>query len=76
VEEIQDDPDAGLSDMLPELSEEYKDVIAKVRKVVKIFRRSPSKNDAVLQKFVIQEHGKDLALMLDCPLVGTICWRY
>jgi hypothetical protein len=48
VEEIQDDPDAGLSDMLPELSEEYKDVIAKVRKVVKIFRRSPSRNDAVL----------------------------
>ena len=66
VEEIQDNLD-GESDTLPELSEEYKDVIAKVRKVVKIFRRSPTKNDAVLQKYVLQEHGKDLALMLDCP---------
>ncbi len=64
VEEIQDDID---SDTVPELADEYKDVIAKVRKVVKIFRRSPTKNDAVLQKYVLQEHGKDLSLILDCP---------
>jgi len=66
VEDIQDDLDTE-SDTLPELSDAYKGAIAKVREVVKIFRRSPTKNDAVLQKYVIQEHGKDLALMLDCP---------
>jgi BED zinc finger len=62
VEEIQDDIYTVL-----ELSDDYRDVILKVRKVVKIFRKSPTKNDAVLQKYVLQEHGKDLSLMLDCP---------
>jgi hypothetical protein len=50
VEDIQDDID---SDTVPELEDKYKDVIAKVRKVVKIFSRSPTKNDAVLQKHVL-----------------------
>jgi hypothetical protein len=62
VEEIQDDNDA-----VPELSDDYEEVISKVRKVVKIFRKSPTKNDAILQKYVREEHGKDLSLMLDCP---------
>lgn len=66
VEEIQDDLHTE-SDTMPELSDEYKNVIAKVRRVVKIFKRSPTRNDAVLQKYVLQEHGKDLNLMLDCP---------
>lgn len=50
VEDIQDDID---SDTVPELEDKYKDVIAKVRKVGKIFSRSPTKNDAVLQKHVL-----------------------
>jgi len=66
VEEIQDNLNSD-SDTLLEFSDEYKDVIATVRKVVKIFRRSPTKNDDILQKYVIEEHGKELALMLDCP---------
>jgi hypothetical protein len=49
VEEIQYNIDSE-SDTLPELSGEYKEVISKVRKVVRIFRRSPTKNNAVLQK--------------------------
>jgi len=66
IEEIQDDLHTE-SDRLPELSDWYKDVIAKVSKVVKIFKRSSTKIDAVFQKYVLQEHGKDLGLMLECP---------
>jgi len=61
VEEIQEDHDTGSNwgggYPLPiphtlELSDDYKDVIAKVRKVVKMLRKSPTKNNAVLQKYV------------------------
>jgi hypothetical protein len=52
VEEIQYNIDSE-SNTLPELSDEYKEVISKVRKVVRFFRRSPTKNDAVLQKYVL-----------------------
>ena len=38
--------------------------IEKVRKIVKIFRKSPLKNE-ILQKYVNGEHGKDLQLKLD-----------
>lgn len=44
----------------------YNDLINKVRKVVKIFKKSPTKNDAYLQKYVQQELGKGLSLILDC----------
>lgn len=40
-------------------------LIAKVRKVIKIFRASPTKNDDVLQKNVKAEFGKELMLILD-----------
>ena len=33
-----------------ELSEQYRHIIEKVRKIVKMFRRSPVKNDSILQK--------------------------
>lgn len=61
--QIEDDTDFDI----PELSDQYKEVIDKVRKVVKIFRKSPTKNDAILQKYVVEGHGKELNLMLDCP---------
>lgn len=48
-----------------ELISLYKDLIGKVRKVVKIFRKSPTKN-ACLQKYVQQDLGKDYGLILDC----------
>jgi len=44
----------------------YNDLINKVRKVVKVFKKSPTKNDAYLQKYVQQELGKNLSLILDC----------
>ena len=40
-------------------------LIQKVRKVVKIFRSSPTKNDKVLQKYVKEEFWKELSLVLD-----------
>ena len=39
-------------------------LIQKIRKVVKIFRSLPTKNDKVLQKYVKEEFGKELSLVL------------
>lgn len=44
---------------------EYDDLIRKVRKTVKLFRKSPTKND-VLQKYISNEFGKNMQLVLDC----------
>jgi len=41
-------------------------LIEKIRKVVRIFRRSPTRNDDFLQKHVKAELGKELKLILDC----------
>ena len=38
----------------------------KARKVVVLFKRSPTKNGAVLQKYVKEEKGSKLSLILDC----------
>ena len=37
-----------------------------MRAIVRIFRRSPTKNDAILQPYVKRELGKELSLVLDC----------
>lgn len=42
-----------------------KPVIEKARKKVRMFRKSPTKND-ILQSYVKQEKGKELKLILDC----------
>lgn len=39
-------------------------IITKIRSVVKLFRRSPTKNE-VLQKHVINEFGKEICFILD-----------
>ena len=44
--------------------EDIRPIIEKVRKVVKLFRRSPTKND-LLQKYVQADHGKEIMLKLD-----------
>ncbi|CAH0560586.1 unnamed protein product [Brassicogethes aeneus] len=44
----------------------YYDLFQKVRKVVKLFKRSPTKYDMYLQKYVKEETGKELSLILDC----------
>lgn len=49
-----------------EVVSDYSVLIAKVRKTVKIFKKSPTKNDIYLQKYIEEEHGKRLELILDC----------
>ena len=67
-EEIFDD---GLTTAFPAREEcpaftlEMEDVLKKVRKVFKVFRKSTMKNE-VLEKYVMQEHEKELSLILDC----------
>ena len=55
------------TDIIAELSDSYQAVVNKVRKIVKIFKRSPTKNDAVLQKYVkMDNEARECALLLDC----------
>lgn len=49
-----------------ELIPTYSDLVKKVRAVVKIFKKSPVKNDSFLQKYVQEELKKRLELVLDC----------
>ncbi|GBM83363.1 hypothetical protein AVEN_73149-1, partial [Araneus ventricosus] len=44
----------------------YNDLLLKVRKVVKLFKRSPTKYDMYLQKYVKEDTGKELSFILDC----------
>lgn len=49
-----------------ELLPQYRELIQKVRKIVKVFSsKSPVKND-LLQKYIKAEFGKELQLILDC----------
>ena len=50
---------------IPDCNVEIENVFKKVRKVVKIFRKSPVKN-VVLQKYVLLEQNKELSFVLDC----------
>jgi hypothetical protein len=54
------------ANLIAELSDNYNQLVEKVRKIVKIFRRSPTKNDDVLQKYIKAEVGHELSLSLDC----------
>jgi hypothetical protein len=59
-------------DSIAELSPQYRTTITKVRNIVKMFRKSPTKNDSVLQKFVKEDHkGQELALILTVLQGGT-----
>ena len=49
---------------VPVFNLEIENVLKKVRKVVKIFRKGPVKNE-VLQKYVLLEQNKELSLVLD-----------
>ena len=53
-------------DILVEMSPEYHNVVNKVRKIVKLFKRSPTKNDDILQPYVKRELGREVSLTLDC----------
>jgi hypothetical protein len=60
------DDDTLCLQVFPELDENFRELIQKVRKVVCLFEHSPTKNDDVLQHYVKAEHGTPLSLMLDC----------
>lgn len=45
---------------------QYFATVKKVREIIKIFRKSPVKNDDVLQKYVRENNGKELSLISDC----------
>lgn len=65
-EAINEDLTMVLNQPPAELANNYRDLIKKVRKAVKTFKNSPTKNDKYLQKYVLHEHGKQLNLILDC----------
>ena len=48
-----------------ELTDDLQPLIAKVRTIVKLFRRSPTKNDKTLEKYTVDEFGKAFSLILD-----------
>jgi len=52
--------------VFPELDDNFGNLIHKVRKVVCLFKHSPTKNDDVLQKYVKAEHDTELSVILDC----------
>ena len=45
-------------------------MIKKVHEIVRIFNRSPQKNE-ILQQFIVLEHKKELTLLRDCKT----CWN-
>lgn len=63
-----DDIDGGFGieyeEQANELDETYKPIIDKVRKIARMFRRSPLKNEA-LQAYVKIDHSTELTLILD-----------
>ncbi|CAH1102217.1 unnamed protein product [Psylliodes chrysocephalus] len=54
---------------------ELNGLITKIRKVVKIFSKSPTKNDKILQKHVKEEFNKEYSLILDCKTRGKTRWN-
>ena len=48
------------------LASNLQDVVQKVRKIVKLFRRSPVKNDDHLQPYILENLGREKMLFLDC----------
>lgn len=46
------------------INKSYKSIIEETRKIIKLFKRSPTKN-SILQKYVFEEHNKEICLELD-----------
>jgi len=53
-------------DIINDLLPQYQQSVETVRKVVKVFRKSPTKNDEILQPYIITECGHEVHLKLDC----------
>jgi hypothetical protein len=60
------DDDTLCLQVFPELDENFRELIQKVRKVVCFFKHFLIKNDDVLQHYVKAEHDTQLSLILDC----------
>ena len=61
--------DAAMDEKIPipkvKVKVHLQSVITKVRKIVKLFRKSPVKNN-ILQGEIKKQHGKEVSLILDC----------
>ena len=53
---------------LPTNEQKINELVKKARKVVVLFKQYPTKNNAVLQKYVKEEKGSELSLILDCKI--------
>lgn len=65
--EDEDDFDDYVENGLSEdcvFSSNYKEVLLNTRKIIKIFKKGPTKN-SVLQKYVVAEMNKEMSLYLD-----------
>jgi len=61
-----DESEGGLYlQVFPELKENTGNLVSRVRKVVCLFKHSPTKNNDFLQKCVCDKFGKELTLSLD-----------
>lgn len=64
----EDNFDGDFEDVLDnenfEIATNYKQVLQQTRKIIKLFKKSPTKNCA-LQKYVVAEHSKEICLELD-----------
>jgi hypothetical protein len=58
----------GCKEDKPEFTDEIYPLIRKVRFAVKLSRRSPKKNDEILQKYIKTEFGKEIQLMIDVKI--------
>lgn len=68
--ELDNDEDGSFNLLFPRsdvsLVADYSNTIKKVRKVVKLFKNSPTKTMYLLQKYMMNDMGKNIALLLDC----------
>jgi hypothetical protein len=53
------------NDVEVDFCDKFQGTIGKVRKIVKIFKRSPVSNDDELQPEILAKHGKEMRLLLD-----------
>ena len=66
IDEGEDDYEEEKSNNAVSLAPNLQDVVQKDRKIVKLFRRSPVKNDNHLQPYILENFGREKMLLLDC----------
>ena len=66
IAEGEDDSEEEETNKAVPLASNLQDVVQKVRKIVKLFRRSPVKNEDHLQPYILENFGREKMLLLDC----------